>query len=66
MSKRELKYWKERAKRAERYISECPCDPDIYADQLKAWESWNEIVKQGDPKAKKPTTKTKSGIKAQR
>ena len=35
---------KERMHAAEKYISESPCDPDIYQEQLDAYMAWKEIV----------------------
>lgn len=35
--------WKVRCEAAEAYISESPCDPDITAAQLKAYNKWQEI-----------------------
>lgn len=31
--------------KANRYIELCPCDPDIYPDQLKAWNEYQEAIK---------------------
>ena len=31
--------------KAKAYIDECPCDPDIYPDQLKAWNEYQEELK---------------------
>lgn len=31
--------------KAKRYIELCPCDPDIYPDQLKAWNEYQEAIK---------------------
>ncbi len=28
---------------AEAYIAECPCDPDIYESQYKAYAKWQEL-----------------------
>lgn len=42
-SSESIEYWVERALRAEAYIEECPCDPDITEDQLKAYEEWLEV-----------------------
>ena len=36
-------YWKKRCLAAEKYISESPCDPDIYDSQLKAYHRWQKI-----------------------
>ena len=36
----DLDYWKERCLLAEAYISESPCDPDITAEQLEAYNKW--------------------------
>lgn len=41
----DLEYWKKRCELAEKYISECPCDPDIYDSQLEAWTEWLVFIK---------------------
>jgi hypothetical protein len=38
-------YWKKRCELAEAYIEESPCDPDIYKEQLDAWNNWCEFKK---------------------
>lgn len=38
-------YWKSRCEAAEKFIAESPCDPDIYADQIDAYDKWQELVK---------------------
>jgi hypothetical protein len=43
--KAELDYWKTRCELAEKFIEESPCDPDIYEDQLKAWNEYQEFIK---------------------
>ena len=40
-----VKYWKKRCELAEAYIEESPCDPDIYKEQLDAWNNWCEFKK---------------------
>lgn len=40
-----LEYWKKRCELAEAYIDESPCDPDIYKEQLDAWNNWLEFKK---------------------
>ena len=37
-------YWKERCLAAEKFIDLSPCDPDIYPDQLIAYNEWIELV----------------------
>ena len=37
-------YWEKRCKAAEKFIDESPCDPDIHADQIKAYDEWRTIV----------------------
>lgn len=41
----ELDYWKKRCELAEKYIDETPSDPDIYLDQIKAFNKWVEFKK---------------------
>jgi hypothetical protein len=41
----ELQYWKTRCELAEKFIDKSPCDPDIYEDQLKAWNEYQEFIK---------------------
>lgn len=36
-------YWKTRCELAEKYIEETPCDPDIYEEQIVAYNSWGEF-----------------------
>lgn len=43
-------YWRIKCELAEKYIDEkyideCPWDPDIYSEQLKAWRKWREFKK---------------------
>jgi hypothetical protein len=45
MTKDTFDYWKERCILAEKYIEECPCDPDIYDTQLVAYQNWKEFKK---------------------
>lgn len=45
----EAVYWQERCLLAEDYISESPCDPDIYEDQLKAYWLWMDFKKEPIP-----------------
>ena len=28
------------------YISKCPCDPDIYPEQYKAWKRYIELIEE--------------------
>jgi hypothetical protein len=35
-----LEYWKKRCLAAEKFIDESPCDPDIYKEQLEAYNIW--------------------------
>lgn len=37
----QLAYWVERCKRAEKFIEESPCDPDINPEQMVAYQKWN-------------------------
>ena len=36
-------YWKRRCLLAEKYIEESPSDPDIYKEQLKAYNKWKDF-----------------------
>ena len=38
-------YWKKRCELAEKYIKETPCDPDIYKEQMIAYNNWMEFKK---------------------
>ena len=38
-------YWKHRCLAAERFIEESPCDPDIYPEQMDAYNEWQKLVK---------------------
>lgn len=40
-----LEYWKKRCELAEKYIEETPCDPDIYEEQIVAYNNWGEFKK---------------------
>ena len=40
-----IEYWKKRCELAEAYIERCPCDNDIYEEQLNAWDNWCEFKK---------------------
>ena len=40
-----VEYWKKRCELAETYIEESPCDPDIYKEQLDAYNNWCEFKK---------------------
>ena len=31
---------------AMKYINESPCDPDIYKEQLEAWEKLQDFIKE--------------------
>lgn len=37
-------YWKDRCQKAENYINESPCDPDITEKQIKAYSEWKEMI----------------------
>lgn len=37
--------WKDRCLAAEKYIDECPCDPDIYPEQYEAYLNWLNLKK---------------------
>ena len=37
-------YWHQRCKKAEAYINESPCDPDITDSQLKAWREYQDFI----------------------
>ena len=41
----ELEYWKQRCELSEKYIEETPCDPDIYDEQIVAYNNWTEFKK---------------------
>ena len=41
--KDELEYWKKRCELAEDYISKSPCDPDIYVEQMDAYNEWEKF-----------------------
>jgi hypothetical protein len=36
-------YWKKRCELAEKFIAESPDDPDVTANQLKAYQEWIEF-----------------------
>jgi hypothetical protein len=38
-------YWKSRCDLAEKYIKESPFNPDIYPDQLRAYNQWMRFKK---------------------
>lgn len=38
-----LEYWKKRCLAAEKFINESPCDPDIYPEQIEAYNNWQQI-----------------------
>ena len=48
---RQLDYWKTRCMRAEEYIKESPCDPDIYEEQRLACKRWQDKVAEKEPAA---------------
>ena len=48
---RQRKYWRDRCIAAEIYISESPCDPDIYAQQILAYDRWKDIQTEKEPEA---------------
>jgi hypothetical protein len=37
-------YWKQRCLLAEKCLEESPCDPDITADQIKAWNAYHKFI----------------------
>ena len=37
-------YWKNRCLAAEHFIEESPCDPDIYPQQIEAYNEWQKWV----------------------
>ena len=37
-------YWKHRCLAAEHFIEETPCDPDIYPEQINAYNEWQKWV----------------------
>ena len=37
-------YWKQRCLLAEQCLEESPCDPDITADQIKAWNAYHKFI----------------------
>lgn len=37
-------YWKHRCLAAEHFIEESPCDPDIYPQQIEAYNEWQKWV----------------------
>ncbi len=37
-------YWKQRCLLAEQCLEETPCDPDITADQIKAWKAYHKFI----------------------
>ncbi len=41
---RRAEYWETRCVLAEKYISETPCDPDIYPEQIKAHQEWQNFI----------------------
>lgn len=41
----EIEKFKNLFNKAKTYIDECPCDPDIYPDQIKAWNEYQEELK---------------------
>ena len=40
------KYWELRCGLAESYIDKSPCDPDLYSDQLLAYNKWMDFKKE--------------------
>ena len=38
----EIDYWRARCGKAERFIDETPCDPDIHEDQIAAHNEWQD------------------------
>lgn len=39
-----LELWKARCELAEDFIDKSPCDPDIYNEQLKAYQKWQTFI----------------------
>ena len=37
-------YWKHRCLAAEHFIEESPCDPDIYPQQIEAYNEWQKWI----------------------
>ena len=37
-------YWKQRCLLAEKCLEESPCDQDITADQIKAWNAYHKFI----------------------
>ena len=40
----DVEYWKQRCLLAEQCLEESPCDPDITADQIKAWNAYHKFI----------------------
>ena len=40
----DVDYWKQRCLLAEKCLEETPCDPDITADQIKAWNAYHKFI----------------------
>ncbi|MEY2868906.1 MAG: hypothetical protein RIR01_1371 [Bacteroidota bacterium] len=40
----DVNYWKQRCLLAEQCLEESPCDPDITADQIKAWNAYHKFI----------------------
>jgi hypothetical protein len=43
-----LEYWKKRCELAEKYIAESPSDPDLRDAQWKAYQDWQNYIKNVD------------------
>lgn len=44
-----IEYWRERCLAAEVFIKESPCDPDITATQIEAYNKWQDLNKSYPP-----------------
>lgn len=40
----DVDYWKQRCLLAEQCLEKSPCDPDITADQIKAWNAYYKFI----------------------
>lgn len=41
----DLEYWEQRCLLAEKCLKESPCDPDVTAEQTKAWDAYRKFIK---------------------